>query len=551
MAKSLAYLGPLEKEGDIIYRFINSRGPVAVDTETVSLKNNQPVGIGVQISDEDRYYFRVFPEPSEYLGLVIAMLEDKDRTKIYHNAKFDLEVLESICNPEDISIEDTYLMVRCMGLPAGLQFIGENLLGFNNLFSIQDLIEQCQEIGIKRPTMLDVGWEGLAQKCMNDVLCTWEGYKWLQEHMDIRMKECYEVDRQLIHLLRDMEKKGLGLNQDLLWGKHQELTYKCESFELTCYDLGFNPGSNQQVGMYLAQAGIVLPLTRSKKSLSVDEETLEGVDHPIADQVLQYRKSKKLLSTYIDPWLGESRATTKFRGDLSTGRLASYDRNLQNIPPDMRIIFVPDNGIFTWIDYSQIEMRLFAYLSGDQNMLWAYAQNEDIHYITQSTLWPGSSKDDENKRTIAKTFNFAMIYLAKAGTLAAHTKLPYQTANRYRNLWLSLYPQGHQWMLEQTELEEPYSTTMFGRRMRLPDEEINPVHVQKCRINYPIQGTAADIIKRAMLRLYELGDMRLQVHDELVFDGNVQRGIFDRARIEDILEGLKLPFGYKQGRIWM
>ena len=543
MTSGLAYLGPLTTEPDIIYRLINSSGPVAVDTETISLKDTSCIGIGLQVSDEDRYYFRVLPEPSDYLPLVQQILQDKSRTKIFHSAKFDMEVLAAY-QPDATNVQDTYLICKCLGIPAGLQELGESI-GFTDMFSISDLLESVE--GKRNPTMLDVAWDGVALKCMNDVRATWFGLKKLKTMMGPKIRECYEVELQVLQVMLEMEKWGLKLDSDLLDTKANQLSALCNAFEIHCADLGFNPASNQQLAMYLAHQGVSLPMTRSRKNLAVDEDTLNGLDIPIAREVLEYRGNRKLLSTYVLPWIGQDRAFTHFRADLSTGRLASYGRNIQNVPSKVRNVFVPDSGQFTWFDYSQIEMRLFAWISQDRRMMQAYANGEDIHWVTQQVLFPMSEREDEVTRVLAKTFNFAMVYLAKAGTLAAHTKLPYQTANRYRSEWLKLYPQGYFWMLEQARGEGSYAETLFGRRMKLPAGPTMD-HVAKCRINYPIQGTAADIIKRAMVACKDL-DLRVQVHDELVFDGDFKQELKERG-LDTILDGCLIPYSVKRGARW-
>ena len=554
--QTLAYIGPAQTESEIIYSLINSKGPVAVDVETVSLKNQTPIGVGLQWSDVDRAYFGVFPTPSRYLDVVYGILGDSGRTKIYHNGKsFDLIVLSGVCVVDDINVHDTYYMAKSLGIEANLDFIGKNLFGFQDMFTIPELLQETAEdleVKVNKVTMLDVPFSYTARKCMNDVRATWFAYQKLPELMNAQMLECYEVDRKLIHVLREMEKKGLQLDKEILASKFEHYTQLVDKYLLEATELGFNPGSPQQVAMHLAHKGHMLKLNRSGKSLSTDEEALEGINDPDARLVLAYRKAKKLLSTYLVPYMDKDRAYSTFRGDLSTGRLASANTNLQNIPPDMRDIFSPDNVEFTWLDYSQIEMRLFAYMSGDKRMLEAYANGEDIHYVTQSELWPGSSRDDDSRRLVAKTFNFALIYLAKAGTLAAHTKLPYHTARQYRDAWLNLYPQGHEFMIEQTRKKEPWATTLFGRRMRLPDGPTED-HIQKCRINYPIQGTAADIIKRAMLIVSGVHglDVRVQVHDELVFDGSVSDVVFTELGLDSILGDYKIPYNVKRGPKWI
>lgn len=538
----LVYLGSLEKQEDVEAELSN-HSIFSCDTETISLKNRTCIGIGL-CSGEHRWYFPFDIETgNRHADTISKILTDPTVTKLYHNVNYDYSVLEEALGIQIdwYGIEDSYLLAKNMGIEAGLEAIGTNMLGYTDMFSIQDLFT---ETGLKSSTMLDVPLERVALKCLNDVRATYYGFDHLYNKASANELENYKVDMDLLPVLRQMERKGLGLNKPKLYEMQDQHFRSWMHKQQVCKELGFNPGSNQQVALYLAQQGCMLPMTRSKKNLSVDEDVLLGVDHPVAKLVLDYRHEQKLLSTYLDPWIGEERAGYHFRSDLSTGRLASYDRNIQNVPPNMRSIFAPDSGTFTWFDYSQIELRVFAYLAHDEVMLEAYKTNADIHNITLTEL--GLSD-----RLLAKTFNFAMIYFAKAGTLAAHTKLPYDQCARFRKRWLDTYRGGYQYMLARSQDTKDYAETYFGRKMALPrgDSSYEVEHRNKCRINYPVQGTAADIIKRAMLRCKDL-DMRVQVHDELVFDGSIPDTDLAMLDLSSIASDIHTPYEVRRGEVW-
>lgn len=361
----------------------------------------------------------------------------------------------------------------------------------------------------------------------------------------------YQVDINLIPILIQMSRRGILLRQDALRSWEKELGEQKLYYEDICAVEGFDPGKNQQVGYVLASRHNMLPFTKTRKQLKVDEEVLSRLSDPLAAVVLQHRSVTKLLGTYIRPWIGKPRAYTNFRMDLATSRLASSDRNIQNIPPKIREIFAPDTGIWTWMDWSQIEMRLFAYLTQDPVMLAAYREGEDIHTITQMLLWPQSDPDDELYRLLAKKFNFSMIYFAGPRTLSRDSGLPEKDCARYRETWLDNYSEAHRWMRHQAD-EGPargYATTIWDRKLRLPDPiETSIYHVQYCAVNYPVQGSAAGYVARAMLQCDHLGyDMAVQVHDELVMDGDVD----PPESLAHLLPEVHLPFKVQKSPVWV
>ena len=531
---------------------------LAADTESVSLNDFSCVGIGVYISDEEGFYFPAFPEPSPYLSLITGILGDPERTKIWHNgANFDLLVLdklykdEGLTPPDDTDIEDTSIMAQVYGLPASLQRLGEEWLGVTGLFSIQDLFRLHGA-----SNLLGVPEEHTAEKCLNDCNTTWKLFHYLNSRLSQEQRDCYEVDRELISILRLVEKRGLRLRPNIIEETYERLKAEATSIFLECQSEGFNPGSPSQVGFVLATRGNVLPLTKSKKALMSGEEILEELDDPLAGTILKYRHATKLLSSYIEPWRGKSRAYTHFRLNLATGRLASgrynawdtVNRNLQNVPPDLREIFGPDNKIWSWADHGQIELRVLAYVSQDRVMMEEYAkENPDLHSITARAVGLD--------RAGGKTFNFAMVFGASDRHLSRTLRVPIEQVRVFKSNWKQVYTGANTFMNRQMYNHGDYVETAFGRRCRLPepqeDADVNPrrfeSHVQKCAINYPIQGTAADIVKRGMRMLHRQGvDLRLQVHDEYLVDGPWEPG----PELAHIHPELYTPFELKQGVVW-
>lgn len=563
MSNGFVYRGPYSdrSEEEIIERLNTHTGRVAVDTETVNTNDHTLIGLGLYIRPNEGFYFRAFPDPSPYLPVALGIISDISVTKIFHNGQgFDLEVLDKFAReegydaPDDVNIEDSELMAKVAGLPGGLQRIGEQWLGATDLFSIKDLFEECNTTN-----MLDVPFELVAEKCLNDCRTTWRLYEYMDKLLTPRQRECYETDRQLIPVLRKLQRKGLRLRQGVLEEYRERLQRELVQIKRECEAEGIeNPGSNLQVGYVLASRGTVLPFTKGKRrQLQVNEETLETLDDPLAGMILKYRGASKLLSTYILPWIGKDRAYTHFRLDLSTGRLASgrvnawdtVNRNLQNIPPEIRQVFGPDNKIFSWADHGQIELRVLAHVSKDERMLNEYRKSDpDLHSIT--------ARAGAVDRSAGKTFNFAMVYGASDKMLARRTGVVLNRIRGMREAWRELYPGAQRWINKQYfEHNGEWVEDDFGRRMRLPEmlpggeynERAFAAHVGKCAVNYPIQGTAATIVKRGMLMIDEEGwDMRLQLHDEYLIDGDWE----PNPDLAYIHPELHTPFELKKGISW-
>jgi DNA polymerase-1 len=352
-----------------------------------------------------------------------------------------------------------------------------------------------------------------------------------------------------------MTARGIALRRDRVRAWYEELNQRRLFFEDICTKEGMNPNSPQQVGTILASRGNFLPFTdRTHKRLKTDEEVLEGLTDPLATVILEHRKLTKLIGTYFRPRLNKPRVYTHFRQDLSTSRLSSYDVNLMNLPEATRDILEADSGTWTWMDADQLETRILAHAAQDPIMLAAYERGEDAHWVTQQFLWPGTSRDDGGYRLKAKTFNHAMAYRAQDWTLAKHTKLPVSVCQEYKQAWLDKYQAVSDWQLETIEAgwEHGWVENMFGRRCRLPKLDpmvsgVTPNHIEKCAVNYPVQSTAADYIKRAMLDPDVIGlDQALQVHDEILVDGDVE--------FPERLAGLgplPTPFKTKRGHTWV
>jgi len=487
---------------------------IGVDVETISLKERIAVGVGISIKPLTSFYFVLFPEPSP--ATPWHLLKDPTTAKVFHNALFDLSALREY-EVDNTNIKDTNVMARLL------------CYKFNKLIDLSWKhnmeVHEVSEYIPKGGTTLDVDQAIMAKKCMQDSGASLKLYYEFWDDID---RNYFDIEMQTIPIMIEMSNRGLLIDQERRQQVEDELTEQADYYKSICEDVGFNPGSPQQVAYTLAARGAysnftTLPFTVwGRKNLSTAVEVLEKMDDPLASIVLQYRKHSKLLSTYIKPWAKEDRATTHFHLDAATGRPSSTDRNMQNIPgkkstiTNCRNILLPDFGIFTDMDWSQLELRILAYLSQDKEMLHIFETGGDIHQATAEFL--------NIERSIAKNVNFALIYGATDETLVetAHIR-SLDRAKQLKQNMFQLYTGVGDWIetVQHNATNNYRARTLFGRNLRLPtmDEE-RLDGIQRKAVNYPIQGSAAEILKRGLILCKDL-PMVLQVHDELLIDGFV------------------------------
>lgn len=516
MARS--YLGNHPNPAERWEQFVFNPPPlIAFDTETISLRDRTLLGVGASIGTESFYV----TTDDEWFHYFLRLLQDQSIDKIYHNCMFDLRVLRKY-KVDYINIEDTAVMCHILGIPAVLEEAA--------LLHTDTVVESAKSflarLGCKDMSQAPV--EEVAHKCQIDAEATWKLYQALKYKVP---QGYYQVERQIIPMLETISQKGIKIDQQ----RHKELsewyTREYSYYKSLADGMGFNPGSTQQVGYILARRKNFLPLTRSRKSISTDKSVLKKLQDPVAQLVLLYRQTQTIRSNFLIPLNGLSRAYTTLHMDAITGRISSTDagdsepdRNLQNIPrkadmpgaPPVRSMFVPDGKYLTKMDANQIELRVLAHLSNDSHMKSVYlVPDGDIHSETSRGL--GIPRD------AAKTFNFAMIYGAEVYTLSDRTGIAdLKQVAAYRRLWMETYPEAARWMIIQQEegLRNGYIETLMGRKMMLP-VELGEKHCRNCAVNWPVQGTAAEIFKLVMLECRSMIDaIRLQIHDELLDEGD-------------------------------
>ena len=485
------------------------------------------------------------------------VLENSAVPKLLHNAKFDIKVLRrhgiTLRGLRDDTMVAAFLLNKS---PIGLKSMALNELGIE-MTPIEDLIGK----GRKQISMVDVSAADAGKYAAADADITLRLANLLLPQLaeNETMEQLYrELELPLIPILVDMELAGVTLDTDILLDLDQQLNSEIETVTTQIYEDAnheFNIGSPKQLsGVLFDQLG--LPKTRkTSQGYSTDAQQMERlVDaHPIVNHVLQWRELTKLRSTYVESLPDEVHASTgRIHTDYNqtvaaTGRLSSESPNLQNIPVrteqgrQIRAAFVArpwdemsdtDNVCFVSADYSQIELRVLAHLSEDEGLITAFRDGEDIHAATASGAY-GVSIDDvqPEMRRVAKMMNFGVIYGLSAHGLSQRSGMERRDAQAFIDAYFGRFERVQAWIEETKEStkELGYAETLLGRRRYLQEIRSNNFQrrnaAERMAVNMPVQGTAADVMKRAMIEVDEAlsarelrSRMLLQVHDELIFE---------------------------------
>ncbi|MGP1550886.1 MAG: DNA polymerase I [Prevotella fusca] len=545
-----------EEEPQQLCDFFMTKEFVSIDTETTSTDaiSAELVGLSFSVEEYKAFYVAVPANHEEALKVVqiFKPLYESDKImKIGQNIKYDYEVL----NRYDVTLQgkmfDTMIAHYLIQpeLHHNMDYMAETLLGYQTIH-IEELL----------------GPKGKKQKNMRELSPT-DIYEYAAEDADItlrlknvlepRLKELgveelfWDIEMPLVRVLADMELNGVCLDTEALQETSKIFTERMIQYEQEIYkEAGeeFNISSPKQVGDILF--GKLQIMDKPKKTKTgqyvTSEEVLQSLEgkNPIVRNILNYRGMKKLLSTYIDalPKLINPRTGhihTSFNQALTaTGRLSSSDPNLQNIPvrtddgKEIRKCFIPEEGcLFFSADYSQIELRIMAHLSEDENMMEAFREGHDIHRATAAKIWHEDiDKVTDAQRKKAKQANFGIIYGITTYGLAQRMDISNGEAKELIQDYFRTFPKVQAYMEQAKEVARAkgYAETLFHRRRYLADINSRNATVrgfaERNAINAPIQGTEADIIKVAMVRIWERfkkegirSKMILQVHDELNF----------------------------------
>jgi DNA polymerase-1 len=536
------------------------KGEIAIDTETTSINSLEARLVGISFSFEagKAFYVPVGHDKGDNLGIDDVLGKFKklfvSNIKIVgQNIKYDRQVFKNhglALNKTDF---DTMIAAYLLDPGGrGYNLDSQVLNKFNyNMMHIQELIGSGKnQIGFNQ-----VEIEKATYYACEDADYTLRLKNTLYPEIDnLKLKELfYDIEMPLINVLGDMEERGVGIDVEFLKELSGEYGKKLDNIEKAIFqEVGqeFNLNSPKQLGEILFDK-LGLKSTRKTakggaRSTSVDVLEKLAEIHPVPRMVLDYRQFAKLKSTYIDalpemvdPKTG--RVHTSFNQTVAaTGRLSSTDPNLQNIPVrtdegrEIRKAFIPadENHRILSADYSQIELRIMAHIADDATMIESFKRDEDIHRRTAAEVYGVEIKNvTDSQRRAAKTANFAIIYGVSAYGLSQQSELSVAESKEFIDIYFERYPGIKKYMDDMIAMarEKGYVSTMFGRRRYLPDIDAKSKQArqfaERIAINTPIQGSAADMIKIAMIDIAGdisgmKSDMILQVHDELVFDAH-------------------------------
>ena len=548
----------VENQGDLkkLCDYFLTNKILSLDTETTSTSaiDAELVGLSFAVKEFEAFYVPVPANREEALQIVNIFkpaYENPEILKVGQNLKYDLEVLRNYGIELKGQMWDTMIAHYLIQpeLHHNMDYMAEIYLNYQTIH-IDELI----------------GPKGKNQKSMRSLPPS-QVYEYAAEDADITLRlknklepelkkaECedlfYNIEMPLMPVLAEMELNGVCLDTASLAETSKQFTNRMNEIEARIYELAgeqFNIASPKQVGEILFDKLKIVEKAKKTKTgqYVTSEEVLQQLrnKHEIVADILEHRGLKKLIGTYIDalpklinPKTGHIH--TSFNQTITaTGRLSSSDPNLQNIPirgedgKEIRKAFIPEPGcLFFSADYSQIELRVMAHLSQDAEMIKVFSEGKDLHAATAANIYKKPIEEvTRDERTKSKRANFGIIYGITVFGLAERLDIPRDEAKMLIDGYFDTFPQVHDYMEKSKEVarEKGYVTTLFGRRRYLPDINSHNATVrgfaERNAINAPIQGTAADIIKVAMIRIYNRfkaegirSKMILQVHDELNF----------------------------------
>ena len=548
----------IDNEEDLqkLYDFLLTKQFFVLDTETTSTTpiDAELVGMSFAVEEHKAFYVPVSSNREEALqriNLFKPFFENESIMKIGQNLKYDLEVLRNY-NVELKGLMWDTMIAHYLIQPElrhNMDYMAEIYLHYQTIH-IDELIGPK---GKNQRSMRDLDPKDVYEYACEDADITLQLKNKLED--ELKQHNCedlfYHIEMPLMPVLAEMEMNGVCLDTASLAETSKQFTTRMNEIEARIYELAgqqFNIASPKQVGEILFDKLKIVEKAKKTKTgqYVTSEEVLQQLKnkHEIVADILEHRGLKKLIGTYIDalPKLINPRTGhihTSFNQTITaTGRLSSSDPNLQNIPirgedgKEIRKAFIPEPGcLFFSADYSQIELRVMAHLSQDPNMIEVFREGKDLHAATAANIYKKSIEEvTRDERTKSKRANFGIIYGITVFGLAERLDIPRDEAKMLIDGYFQTFPEVHDYMEKSKEVarKQGYVTTLFGRRRYLPDiNSANSVvrgFAERNAINAPIQGTAADIIKVAMIHIFQRfkaegikSKMILQVHDELNF----------------------------------
>lgn len=545
-----------EEDAQKICDFLMTKEILSLDTETTSTNtiDAELVGLSFAVRPHEAWYVAV-PADHEAAQRMVEIFrplyENPSILKVGQNIKYDYEVLRKYGIDIQGEMFDTMIAHYLIQpeLRHNMDFMAETLLHYRTVH-IEELIGPA---GKNQKNMRDLDPQDVYEYAAEDADITLQ----LKEVLEPKLQEVgavqlfHNIEMPLVRVLADMELSGVRLDTTSLKETEQIFNERMKQYEEHAYELAgkqFNISSPKQVGEILFDTMHIVEKPKKTKSgqYVTSQDVLEQLrpNAPIISDILNYRALKKLLGTYVEalPKLINAHTghihTSFNQAVTSTGRLSSSDPNLQNIPvreddgKEIRKCFIPEPGcLFFSADYSQIELRIMAHLSGDEHMIEAFCSGLDIHRATAAKIWHVDPEDvSDAQRKKAKQANFGIIYGITSYGLAQRMGIDNSEARQLIQDYFKTFPKVKAYMEHAKALarEKGYAETLFGRRRYLPDiQSANGTvrgFAERNAINAPIQGTEADIIKIAMIRIHRRfreegirSKMILQVHDELNF----------------------------------
>ena len=531
---------------------------VCFDTETTSLDALQAELVGIAFCwEESKGFYLVLPENREEVLAILepfkSFFEHPEIEKIGHNLKYDLKVLRNYDLKVNAPLFDTLIAHYLINpdMRHNMDVLAETYLDY----SPQSITELIGKKGVNQGSMRDVPVEKQTEYAVEDADVTFQlKHHFAKEMEAAKTLDLYtKVELTLVKVLTAMECEGINLDVPFLEELSKNLTVDIQKLEEAIFNAAgetFNLASPKQLGPILFDK--LKLVDKPKKTKTGQYSTAEDVlsylakEHPIVSDILDWRSLKKLQNTYVEALPKEinpktGRVHTKYNQAVAaTGRLSSNNPNLQNIPirtprgQQVRKAFIPrdENHILMAADYSQIELRIIAALSKDEGMVTAFQNKEDIHQATAAKVFNVPLEEvSRAQRSNAKTVNFGIIYGVSAFGLSQQTDLNRSESKELIETYYATYPKLRSYIHDQVDFARyhGYVTTVLGRRRYLKDINSQNAVVrgaaERNAVNAPIQGSAADIIKLAMITIQEKlenenwnSKMLLQVHDELVFD---------------------------------
>ncbi len=581
-------------ERKLLLKKLLEQESVCFDTETTDLEVSDAELVGIAFSYSPGVAYYVHTPKGEEKAIAQEFkpfFESENIEKIGQNLKYDISVLKNYQLEVKGPLFDTMLAHYLIqpDMRHNMDVLAETYLHYQPV-SIESLIGKK---GKNQGNMRDIDPVKVKEYAGEDADITFQ----LKQLFEPQLKKAEtlkvfeNIEVPLVPVLADMETEGINLDRDALTRLSKELETDIASYEKSIYEISgadFNIASPRQLGEVLFDQMKLLEKPKKTKSgqYSTSEDVLVELakEHEIAQKILDYRQAVKLKSTYVDalPTLVSAttnRIHTSFNQAVAaTGRLSSNNPNLQNIPirtergREVRKAFIPrnDNHLILAADYSQIELRLIAELSKDESMMDAFIKGEDIHAATAAKVFGVPLEEvTREQRGNAKTVNFGIIYGVSAFGLSQQTTLSRSEASEIIKSYFQTYPGIHEYIETQKEYarQHGFVETMMGRKRYLKDiNSRNAVvrgHAERNAVNAPIQGSAADIIKLAMIRIHkELKEQKLetkmilQVHDELVFDtpvGEVEKvkPLIKQAMESAVETKVPLLVDFGQGANWL